>query len=466
MASLTYMQLLRTNRSFRRLWIGQVISELGNWFNFIAALGLVRAVSNAAPEVTTIMLIARLVPFTLFAPVAGAIVDRWSRRTIMIVSDLLRVLVAFGMLLVRTPDDLWIAYTCTILLSLFGAFFEAAKNAAVPNITGDRDLLVGNALMFSIRFLLMALGAALGGWTAATVGYEAAFLVNALSFAVSAYSIWLIADRETRQPAVSLQEQGQEQEAVGRRQGQEQGQEAVRTDVKGQKTERKGYWSDIREGWSFILSYAPVAAILGINILWATGGGAVNLISDRLGGLVFAGQHGISGDGAVAALYFANGVGLFLGMMIARRVGSYLEVAGGTVAFIGWGLVMQGVIFALMGVTPSLLLACLFFLCSRILLAAEFAVQETLLMRLVPDNLRGRVSTTDRAAEFLIWSFSTGVAGWSLRMITPQTLTVIAGLLSSSSGLVWLALFATRRVRLPRRLSPTKEVAVSEVETV
>src|ERR671915_2324116 len=176
MDSLTYMQLLRRNRSFRRLWIGQVISELGNWFNFIAALGLVRVVSNAAPEVTTLILICRLVPFTLFAPLAGAFVDRWSRRMVMIVTDLLRVVVALGFLLVRRPEDLWIAYLCTVLLALFGAFFEAAKNATVPNITGDKDLLAGNALMFSSRFLFMSLGAALGGWTAAYVGYEAAFL--------------------------------------------------------------------------------------------------------------------------------------------------------------------------------------------------------------------------------------------------------------------------------------------------
>src|ERR687898_3682263 len=124
MDSLTYVQLLRRNQSFRRLFVGQVISELGNWFNFIAALGLVRVVSNAAPEVTTILLLARLVPFTLFAPLAGAFVDRWSRRTVMIVTDLLRVAVALGFLLVRRPEDLWIAYLCTVLLAVLGAFFE------------------------------------------------------------------------------------------------------------------------------------------------------------------------------------------------------------------------------------------------------------------------------------------------------------------------------------------------------
>src|SRR5688572_31500830 len=198
MDSLTYMQLLRRNQSFRRLWIGQVISELGNWFNFIAALGLVRVVSNGAPEVTTMILISRLVPFTLFSPLAGAFVDRWSRRRVMIVTDLLRVVVALGFLLVRRPQDLWIAYLCTALLAFFGAFFEAAKNAIVPSITGDRDLLAGNALMFSSRFLLMSVGAALGGWTASTVGYRAAFVVNAISFAASAYSVWLIPDEQTR----------------------------------------------------------------------------------------------------------------------------------------------------------------------------------------------------------------------------------------------------------------------------
>jgi hypothetical protein len=90
---------------------------------------------------------------------------------------------------------------------------------------------------------------------------------------------------------------------------------------------------------------------------------------------------------------------------------------------------------------------------SRVLLGAEFAVQETLLMRLVPDNLRGRVSTSDRAAEMMIWAFSTGMAGWSLHWLTPRSLTVISGLLSGTAGFLWLALFVSRRVRLPKKIA-------------
>jgi len=316
MDSLTYTQLLRRNRSFRRLWSGQVISELGNWFNFIAVLGLVRVISHADPEVTTLVLLFRLVPFTVFSPLAGAFVDRWSRRTVMIATDLLRVAVALAFVLVRGPQDLWIAYVGTALLSLFGAFFEAAKNAAVPNIAGEQDLLAANALMFTSRFLFLSIGAALGGWTAAHVGYDAAFVINSASFLVSAYSVWLVPDSEMKERPASTPEN------------------------KPAKLYR-GYWRDIREGWAFIITHAPVATILAINIIWATGGGATNLISDRLGALVFAGENGIRPDSAVAALYFASGLGLAIGLLIARRVGSYFEMKGWTIGFIGWTLVIQ-----------------------------------------------------------------------------------------------------------------------------
>jgi sugar phosphate permease len=128
-------------------------------------------------------------------------------------------------------------------------------------------------------------------------------------------------------------------------------------------------------------------------------------------------------------------------MMIARRVGMYFQMKGRTIGYIGWSLFVQGIFFALMGVMPSLGLASLCLFVSRVLLGAEFAVQETLLMRLVPDYLRGRVSTSDRAGEMLIWSLSTGVAGWSLYHITPHSLTLISGLLSGVAGLLWLVLF-------------------------
>ena len=443
MASLTNIQLIRGNRSFRRLLTGQVISELGNWFNFIAGLGLVRSVMNGAPEATAILLVLRLAPFAFFAPIAGAFVDRFSRRKVMIVTDLARSIVALGFLLVRRPEDLWIAYACTILSTLLAAFFEAAKNAAMPNLAGDRGLLAGNALMFSSRFLLMSVGAALGGAASARFGYEVAFIINAVSFLVSAYSIWLIPESEMRQEesAQSVDEKAKERAGIR-------------------------FWKDLREGWSFIASHRPVAAIMLVNILWATGGGAINLITDRLGGVVFAGQNGLQGDAGVAALYATAGVGLFLGMILARRVGAHVEMRHATAGFIGWTLLVHGLLFALMGLMPGVWSASALMLVSRALLGVEFAVQETLLMRLVPDGLRGRVSTTDRAVEIFVMSLSTVFAGWALHVISPRALTIVSGLLSATPGIVWLALVASRRLAIPEFNAPKGEETEEAEEAV
>ncbi len=437
MASLTYRELLGGNRSFRHLWAGQVVSELGNWFNFIAGLGLVRAVTHAAPEATAILVVCRLAPFAVFAPFAGAFVDRWSRRTVMIASDAARALFALGFLLVRRPEDLWIAYACTILAALLSAFFEGAKNAALPNVIGDRGLLAGNALMYSSRFLLMSIGAALGGVASAWFGYEIAFIVNALSFLVSAYSIWLIPESDMR----AVEGAGDRSAKIG----------ATREG-------RLRVFSDVRDGWAYIVRHPLVAAIIGINILWATGGGALNLVYERLGGVVFAGQEGWNSDAAVAAIYTTVGAGLFIGMALARRVGSHIEVRGTTPAFIGWTLILHGIFFALAGIMPTLWSACLMILLSRMVVGVEFAVQETLLMRLLPDKFRGRVTTTDRAAEIMMMSISTVIAGELLNgWLTPRSLTVASGLLSATPGMVWLLLFASGKLRMPARRTEEDE---------
>ena len=166
------MELIRGNRNFRNLLAGQFISELGNWFNFIAGLGIVRVVSDASPTAAGIFFVCRMLPFAFLSPLAGTFVDRFSRRQVMIATDLARVGVALIFLFVTSANDLWIAYAATIMLSTFGAFFEGAKNAATPNLTGPEGLLSGTALMFSTRFLLMAVGSALGGWAAAIVRRE------------------------------------------------------------------------------------------------------------------------------------------------------------------------------------------------------------------------------------------------------------------------------------------------------
>jgi len=423
MATIAYRELLRSNQNFRRLWIGQVVSELGTWFSFIAELGLVRTLSGT-PMSTTVLLMARLLPFLFVAPVAGVFVDRRSRKRILIAADIARAVVSLGYLTVGSTSSIWIVYLCAGLTSSCSTFFEAGKNAAMPNMVTPRELLSANVLMFSTRFLQLTLGAALGGVTAARFGYDAAFIVNSLSFVVSAAFIWRIPEN-----AMAAVRPGEEIEARPQR----------------------GFLKEISAGLAYIKATPFVRGVILVNVAWATGGGMNSLLFDRIGGHIFAKGGGDRGDWAVAFLYTAAGAGLFVGMMLARRAGAWATDERRAGQFIGWALVIHGVCFAFSGIMPTLGSVGLFVGLSRMILGSEFGVQETLMMRVLPDEYRGRVFTTDRALELTTMTLSMIVAGWMMSFVGARTMMIVSGLLSASPGGVWLVALSVRRFSVPAR---------------
>jgi MFS family permease len=434
------------------LW-GQTISELGNWFNFIAGLGLVRLVSDASPLAAGILLVCRLLPFAIFSPIAGTFVDRFSRRQVMIYSDLIRVAVALMFLFVTSAENLWIAYAATILLSTFGAFFDGAKNAAAPNMTGKEGLLAGTALLFSTRFLLMAIGSALGGLAAAVFGYKIAFIINAASFLVSAFSVWLIPEEATRERS--------EPSAIA--DGITSASELIKLNPpataggsdKSDNPERDSFITELKEGFRYTLQNHFALTILIMNVIWATGGGAINIVFERLGGVYFAGKESWNPDLAVAVLWTVSGFGLTLGMLVAHRVSAWLERTNLQNPFIGWTLIVHGLLFAAAGFMPSLWMVAFFTFVSRAIVGVEYAVQETMFQRSLPDYIRGRISTLDRGAEMTVFGFSIYISSLLVYQISPQMLMVISGSLSASSGLVWFA--RSRKANIENYNSLTSE---------
>ncbi len=430
--NLTYSQLLKGNRNFRYLLYGQFVSEMGNWFNFIAALGLIRVVSEASPTAAGILFACRILPFAFFSPIAGTFVDRFSRRQVMIWSDLIRVFVALAFLLVSSAETLWIAYIAMASLSMLGAFFDGAKNASTPNLTGKEGLLSGTALMFSTRFLLMAVGSALGGFTAAYLGYEIAFIINAISFAVSAFYVWRIPDEATREQ-IKPQEID---ETVITSPITPAG--AFTTVQPLEQAKHASFFSELKEGFHYTIKNHFALTILLMNIIWALGGGAINVIFERMGGVYFAARENWQPDLAVALLWTAGGLGLTFGMLIAHRTEAIVARRNAHTPFIVWSLILHGVLFSVGGFMPSLWLFMVFVFISRVLIGVEFAVQETLFQRSLPDHIRGRITTLDRGAEMLIFGLSSYFSSELMFYISPQMLTVISGILSACAGIVWL----------------------------
>lgn len=428
MQSVRYSELLRSNINFRRLWAGQVISELGTWFSFIAELGTVSMLSGSA-WATMALLVSRLLPVLLFAPFAGVLVDRTNRKRILIAADLTRALIALGFLTASIGAPIWLIVLFSGLMSSATTFFEAAKNASIANMTKREELLTANVLMFSTRFLQLTLGAALGGVTAAKFGYNTAFIINSLSFIASAAFIWLIPPAVMRSEAIT-------------------GAQAGVDDLNGEAPAKKPpnpFLTDVREGMAYIKTTAFVRAVILVNVGWATGGGMNNLIFDRISRHELVTGVGDRGDWNMATLTTAAGAGLFIGMMLARRAGAWASEERRASHFIGWSLLVHGLCFATAGLMPSLAMMSLWLAASRLILGAEFGVQETLMMRVIPDEYRGRVFTTDRALELTTMTISMVVAGALLKWLNPRTMMIVSGVLSASPGLIWL--LAMWRVR-------------------
>ena len=179
------VDLVRTERSFRWLWLSQVVSELGDWFQIVAIASIFPTRGSGA-TILAGLIVVRYVVATLCWPLAGVAADRFNRGRLMIVADLARAAVALAFVLVRGPGDVVLVYGLSVALEGLSTLFEPAKGAAIPQVLPGSKLYTANALSGATWSAMLALGAVAGGFSASLIGIHAAFVLNALSFGLSA----------------------------------------------------------------------------------------------------------------------------------------------------------------------------------------------------------------------------------------------------------------------------------------
>jgi MFS family permease len=183
-----YLRLVRYNHNFRRLWLAQIVSEIGDWFYTLAIYSLLLQLTGRASSVA-LALVLQVLPQTFIGPAAGVINDRVRRKRVMITADVARMVIVFAMLLVRSRSTVWLVYPLLLLETLMAAFFEPARTSVIPNITPREDVLLANTLSSATWSVNLLVGASVGGVVAALLGRDAVFVLNALSFLVSAVLI-------------------------------------------------------------------------------------------------------------------------------------------------------------------------------------------------------------------------------------------------------------------------------------
>ena len=415
---ITYWELIRDNHSFRKLWLGQLVSNLGDWFSTIAIYGIIIELSGSGQAIAGV-LIAKMLPNFFVGPYAGVIVDRFDRKKIMIWSDLLRGVLALGFIFLSKAEHLWIAYLLMVLQMVLGSFFEPARNAVIPNITKRSEIVAANALAGSTWSAMLAIGAAIGGVATALLGRDMAFVIDAGTFMLSAYFIWTI-------PSLKAKDH-EEKKATG------------------------AGFSQLVAGIRYIKEDIYKVGLLFVKPGLALSGGILTLLP------VFSEKIMITPllttTAGLGLLYASRGVGAFIGPIFVRNYfGESPRIMRRT---IGFGYLIISISFMLFSQAPNIWIGSFFIMTGTFGGACIWFFSTTLIHIEVEDRYRGRFFALELAIFTLIISISTVAVGWSLDNLhlTAREVSFRLALVPFIPALLWFIFLFSYKKRRGNKMS-------------
>ena len=404
MGGVGYIQILKNNHSFRRLFIAQELSYIGDWFTVIALFILAGESSDNSPLAIAGVLATRSFSLAAMTPFTGMLADRYSRRGLMICSDLAACFVLFIVLQFDLLNNLSSVYFLAIAMVAAKSIFDPAQYAYLPNICNDEELLTANALGSGGWSIALGIGASIGGLTIAEYGITTALWIDALTFLASAICIMTL---PFGGPDTS------EHESV-----------SVKVVTK-----------EIMDGWRYILRAPEVRRLVLAKALWSSGGGAQIFL------LILIGMEAGFGDIAagIGILFMARGFGSGFGPMAGRPLMSndllrpYL---------IGLAVGISGIFYAIISLMEwnNLLLVMIFI--SHASSGFNWVQSTTLTQERAGDEWRGRVAGADFLALTLMMGLSAITAGFILENEYLQLREVIAlsALIQIIMGIGWILL--------------------------
>lgn len=397
-----YLALLRENPEYRKLYYGQIVSLLGDWFEYIAVQTLVFELTNSGLA-AGLAIVASTLPSFFLIPLAGSVADRFDRRKIMIAMDLVRAGMALSLLLVRTADQIWMVYVFQTMSVLFASFFNPALNASVPNLVRRDQLLTANALTGATWGTMLAIGSLVGGLTIATLGRDMAFVMNSLSFLASAFFVWRIHASFSQH----------------------------------RSTQRKGMnpFRDFAEGFQYAARRPQIFWLMLVKTGAGLGGGVLLLLTVFAFEVFYPNGSPQAQGGAIGLLQTARGAGILIGpFVIARMVGGRI---GRAQKYISLGFLLLGAGYVGFGLAPSLAVALLFVFFAHFAWGSNWTLSAAVLQSLTPDAIRGRIFSMDLGMLTLTLALSTFLTGVAVDRWEPHYVALGLGATFLLFGAVW-----------------------------
>jgi MFS family permease len=384
--------LLR-NARFLRLWIGQGTSFVGDAVSMVALVVLVVEITGSASAVGG-ALVARLLP-TIASPLAGVMADRVDRRVVLVASDLARAVLVLGLVFAR---DLATIYVLVFLMGLARTVFNPTVRAAFPSVVGGGDLTRANALISGTFSVSEAAGPALGGLLVATVGIEAAFVLDAATYLVSASLLSIT--------------------PLARPQREEDG---------------AGFGEDLKAGFTYLAgARVPLAIVLGAFLTVLT-------INITIPAEVFLAKEtfkaGNAGYGLLVGLY---GGGMVLGSALMAALGDRVRL----LPFYFVGVFVSALALVGVGLSPAFVFALGALVIAGITNGTENVTTDTILQKRVPDAFLGRVFSVRFLGFSVGEAFAYGMGGVIVDASGARFTYLLAGGATAAAGFAILIFLA------------------------
>ncbi|RWX50462.1 Major Facilitator Superfamily protein, partial [Candidatus Electrothrix marina] len=337
---------------------------------------------------------------------------KFSRKKILVTCDLMRAVLVLGYLLIRDSDYVWLVYVLAFIQESIWTFYHPARQAAVPNLCSREELSIVNGLSGASWSVMLAFGAALGGFFTAHFGWQAAIIADCCSFLVSAsIMLTVLIPHRAKRPT---------------------------TDSADFSLARVTGWHDLQEGFSYIRARPKVLALLTVKSGWALSGGILVMLA-VFGEQVFAQENGGGGgQGGLSGILFSmRGLGAALGPVIAWRL--FGDGISAMRKAIGGAFFLSCVAYLLFSQAPNMWLAAFWVFWGHFGGSVQWVFSTTLLHRRVEDRFRGRLFSTEMTLMTLMLSLSTWCTGAAMDMgIDPRTIVLVLALLFLLPGTGWI----------------------------
>jgi MFS family permease len=406
-----YLRLVR-NRSFSLLWIGQVVSLIGERIHVIALPFLVLQETRSALEVG-LTFAATAAPNLVLGPLAGALVDRWDRRLTMIACDILRAVLLLAVPFAITVD-VALVYLLAFLIATVTLLFRPAKTAVIPSIVEKRDLVTANSASSIADTAADLVGLPLAGVIVATLSgsLELAFLLGGATYLVSA--VLLAAMSVPRQELLT-------------------------------SPFRPGaVWAEVLEGFRFLRRQTELFSNTIVSAVAQLAVGAEIVATVPYTERVLDLTAGIADPEQIYALLLtAVALGSVIGGVGVGAIGERIPKGPMIISgFIGMGLTLM---VAGLLTNPYLAIGVFFF---TGLFNMVFIIPTiTLFQQRTPQPLMGRVVSSRQALVFGAIAVSMGLSGWLSDLIGADTVLIVAGAICATAGATGLLIPAMRNAR-------------------